>query len=158
MCVYVHVCICVSLARATSYLAAVFASTSVGEGVALNQSFVTLEGNANYTPSVISVPPQSNSSMLVTWTRPSYENLTGELLGYTLRWRKKEEEGGSVGEAKWIYRNYTVECATMECATVVDGLSPYTEYWFSVAVMTTVELGPFSEPVSNVTLEAREYT
>ena len=84
----------------------------------------------------------SSTSISVFWDPPPFNDQNGVITGY---------------QVNIIYQNTTiVSIITINTSIVANNLQEFEEYVIEVAAMTSVGLGPFSDPVSSQTFEDGE--
>lgn len=99
-------------------------------------------------PQKINIEPISAQQLLVTWRPPEKDKLNGELLGYTIGYRKLIETD----------KNYNFTRVSIPGGEVLNdfrltGLSKYTQYSITVQAFNIKGDGPSSEPIIAHTLE-----
>ena len=90
-------------------------------------------------PQNLSASKVSRSSFMLSWSEPMFELQNGEITGYRIKIVTKNN----------LHESMQIDTVTL--TTLVTSVKENTMYSVSVAAMTKVGTGPYSEPISVTT-------
>ena len=101
-----------------------------------------------------SAPPQdvttiviNSTSISVSWNPPPLPDQNGDIIGYQLMITKQNKSNSS---------GYVVNITNVTSYVAIN-LQEFEVYSFEIAAMTVIGLGPFSDAITNQTLEDGKY-
>ncbi|XP_044155181.1 protein sidekick-2 isoform X1 [Bufo gargarizans] len=144
----------------TSYKFRVKATNDIGDSEysAESESLTTLQAAPDDAPSILSVTPQTTTSVLIHWQVPAEDKINGILLGYRIRYRELVYDGmrsftlRNINDpnAKWaeLTSAYMVRNLSEPSLTQyeLDNLNKHKRYEIRVSMYNAAGEGPASVP------------
>ena len=107
----------------------------------------------------VSLAVQSPHSIMLLWEPPSLEEQNGQLVRYHVIFIETQIlylDNGTVMSQMGMNRNRTYNVSEGR-TQLIDMLHPSYNYTVRIAAATVVGIGPFSDPITVMTLEDGEY-
>jgi len=111
-------------------------------------------------PLMVVLGAQSSDSIMVSWDPPSPEMRNGMLIQYhvlVMETKILYFDNGTIIPQMGVNRNRTYNVSEGR-AQLIDTLHPSYNYTVRIAAATIVGIGPFSDPITVMTLEDGEYS